>query len=448
MTRTLLALALTALLLGGSTRSVAAQEANCDADDTEKRVKYSLYFENYKAGAYDAALPDLVWILECAPAFGGPNPDDRNFRRAAEIYDSLAVRAQTPEERQENLQQALAIYDNAVSTLQDIGAAVDPYDWLLRKGRFVLRYPEDLTELQAEVDDYFYEAIQLKPEEIGDYYVNYVAGVRANEAITANTPEGKREARAFIETELVPLADDPSYIQEHILPSLISTPREQFDYLYAKYQQNPDGLSDDEVMELFEMNQRFGGEFFANDGEESAALRHALIGKVAELNPTYPVLTSLGRASLDEGNQDQAIEFFERAQQLAENDEQRRDAFYNIALVKEQQGQKATAANYAREALALDGSHAPSLYLIGSLIQSSVGGGDARARAGYWCAADYFNRAAAAASDADLAASARRAAAGANSAAPNSEEYFFLGWRPGQTVQASYGWGNCSTTVR
>lgn len=137
--------------------------------------------------------------------------------------------------------------------------------------------------------------------------------------------------------------------------------------------------------------------------------------------------------------------------EMAEDPMEKRDLNYSIAVLKQQQGQRATAVNFARAALELDGSHAESMYLIGTLIQSSVGRGDARVTAGYWCAADQFSRAASVASsngNSALANDARRAAANAASAGPDAEQYFFLGWQPGQTITASYGWGSCSTRVR
>ncbi len=452
MNRLLLALILlpfAALGLAPAAASAQTADPDCEVEEQEKRVKYSLYYENYKAEAYDAALSDLEWLLACAPAFGGPSPDDRNLRRAVEVYDSLAVR--TPDRRADFLAKAMNVLDTAVPTMQDAGADVDPYYWYIKQGSFLREHPEDFPDRQAEVDDLYLQAIELKPDEVSDYYINYVAGVRAQDALAENTPEAKRGTRIFIEEELMPLADDPSYIEENILSTLISTPREQMDYLVEKYREGGRAaLSDEELEQFFTFVSQLGGEYFETP-EEASALRRELLPLVAELNPTYGRMMSLARAAQEEGDDGQALSFYERAIELAEEDSQRRDVYYTIATVKQEQGQLAAARNYANQALEIDGNHAESLYLIASSVSRSVGRGDARARAGHWCAADRFNRAASAARAAgkdDLARAAAQAAAQSNRAGPTSDEYFFLGWKPGQTISASYGWGSCRTAVR
>lgn len=114
MNRTLTALAFLALLFAGLAPTVFAQSddgVECTDDENERRIHYSLYYESYKAGDYESALPELLWILECAPSFGGPTPDDRNIRRGIEVYDSLAVRADDPAQQQEWIGKALALFE-------------------------------------------------------------------------------------------------------------------------------------------------------------------------------------------------------------------------------------------------------------------------------------------------------------------------------------------------
>ncbi len=439
MTRTFVALASLVLLLLGLAPVVSAQSSDpveCTDDENEMRIHYSLYYESYKAGDYESALPELQWILACAPAFGGPTPDDRNIRRAIETYDSLAVRADDPTLQQEYLGEALTLFDEGASTLKDAGVEVNEYDFVLRKGRFIQAHPELLGDEQGQVYDLYIRAFELQPDSLGDYYINYIAGERTRRAVEADTPEEKAATREFLTGTLQPKADDPAYIQG-LMDSLITTPREQYGFLKKKFQEDPSSLVEEDIKTLYGLNQVEE----LKDPELNTQLRDIIL----EMAPTAGLLRQVASAAAAEGNYDEAQRLYERALELAEDPSEKRDIFYNIAVMKQQQGQLATASNFARKALELDSNHGPSLYIIGSAIASSIRGTDVPSRAAYWCAVDYFNRAA---SDPQVSGAARSAAGTYSRAAPSQEEYFFLGWKPGQTVNASYGWGSCSARVR
>lgn len=444
MTRLLPLLALLLFLVpAASAQTNGAQGVECSDEQNTKAQYYSLYYEAYKAEDYASALPNLEWILTCDPTFG-LTPGDRNYRRGIEIYEALAVASDDPAQQQEYFDRALALFDEAPSTLMDAGVETSEYDWLIRKGRFLQEHAELLADKQAEVVDLYARAFELQPDSLGDYYINYIAGERTRLAREADTPEAKAEARDYLTGTLQPQVEDPAYITG-LLDQLITTPREQYAYLVDKFRGDPSALSDEELSTLYDMNKI--DELAAVNPE----LNDLLVAELLERDPTPELLRSLGGAAMAAGEYTDAQEFYDRAMTMAEDPMEKRDLNYSLALLKQQQGQRATSANYARAALEIDGQHAESLYLLGSLVQASLGGGDARARAGYWCAQDFYNRAASAASakgNSALAADARRAAGNAGRGAPSSEEYFFLGWQPGQTVTASYGWGSCSTTVR
>lgn len=437
---------LTLLFLLGPTASAQTNGTagvECSDDQNTKAQYYSLYYEAYKAEDYESALPNLEWILECDPTFG-LTPGDRNIRRGIEIFAALAEASDDPAEQQAYLDRALGLFDMAPSTLEDAGVATSEYDWTLRKGRFIQENEELLADRQGEVYDLYVRAFELQPDSLGDYYINYIAGERTRRAAEEDTPEAKTSAREYLTSTLQPQVDDPAYITG-LLDNLITTPREQYNFLVGKFRGDPASLSDDELSTLYDMNKIDELE------AENPDLNDLLVAELLERDPTPELLRSLGGAAMAAGEYADAQGFYERAMAMAEDPTVKRDLNYSLGLLKQQQGQRATAANYARAALEIDGQHAESLYLLGSLVQASLGGGDARARAGYWCAVDFYNRAASAANakgNSALAADSRRAAANAGRGAPSSEEYFFLGWQPGQTVTASYGWGSCSTTVR
>jgi len=446
MTRLLLLLA---LLVGATTvapsTAASAQSAapQCTADEQEVRIKYSLYFENFRMEAYEAALPDLEWILACAPGFGGTTQDDRNFRRAVELHEALAEQATDTAERQAHLEQALEYIDTAVPTLEDAGVTVDAYYWTLRRGRFYQTHEGAFPGREQQVCQLYEQAFEMNADELPDFYLQVIAYCRAEDAITGDA-EARRGAREYLEGTLVAQADEASareYIQAQA-DRLITTPREQFAFVYERYQEGgAEALSDGELEEMFTLISQAGADLLGSE-DEARRVRRELLPRVAQLNPTHSRIMSLGSAALADGDRAQAIEFFQQALPMAETSAQRRDIHYNIAVVRQQQGQLGTAANHVREALAVDGNHGPSLFLMGSLIQAGVGS-TMQSRAALWCAADFYSRAASAGVSGAGAAASR-----ASSGAPSSDEYFFQGWRPGQTVTANHGWGSCQARVR
>ncbi len=454
MTRTFAALALFALLFAGLAPTASAQsedEIVCSDDRNEKAIHYTLYYESFKAEDYETALPDLEWILECDPTFTGTTPGDRNLRRAVDLYAALATRTDDPAQQQAYLAEAMTILDEATSILQDAGVEVQPHEYMLRKGRFIQNNSELLADQQDMVYDVYLEAFETAPDSLSDYYINYLASGSASRANNADTPEAKAEARDFITGMLQPKAEDPSYIENTILPTIITTPREQYEYLVKRFREDASSVGDADLNTLYDLNK------IEELSAQNPDLNDLLIAELLTRDPNPRLLMTVGAAAAVKEDYEESERRYMEAMEMAEGMDMTddpmvvRDINYSMAIMKNAQGQRGTAANYARAALDLDASHAESAYLIGTLIQSSVGRGDARVTAGYWCAADQFSRAARIATENGndtLAADARRAAGNAANAGPDPEEYFFLNWQPGQTVTASYGWGSCSTRVR
>ncbi|MDX1438978.1 MAG: hypothetical protein R3284_03655, partial [Rubricoccaceae bacterium] len=111
-----------------------------------------------------------------------------------------------------------------------------------------------------------------------------------------------------------------------------------------------------------------------------------------------------------------------------------------------QQGQRGEAYRMAGRALEIDSSYGPALYIRALVVAGTVNSGTLRGRMAYWCVADLFSRAAAAGGS--TADQARRLAGRYAASGPSREQYFFEGYRAGQSVTTSHGYGSCTTTVR
>jgi len=87
---------------------------------------YALYYEAYKRGEYQKAVPDLRWILENAPL--APRNDDRNLVRAVTLYTELWRRASSDAEKRAYADTLSMIVDQATH-LRNTTDATFVDDW-------------------------------------------------------------------------------------------------------------------------------------------------------------------------------------------------------------------------------------------------------------------------------------------------------------------------------
>ena len=403
--------------------------------DGSIRTNYSLGFENYKNEDYCAALPSLRHIIETDPLFTGGEPDDRNFRRLADTYENLAAMVDSTDQtlRRAYLDSFFVAHDMRKEALENAGLAFDEQADLIARGRFYEIYAADYEDAEQQTFDLYVEAFRLDPNAIDDYYLNYLA---ARSAVDLEQSEAQE-----LLAEMKPYAEDATYL-EAVEASVraggalaFGTPEEQYDALLAAYREGD--RSADLIRRLAFLDTRL----------ERNEVIDELLPLLAEQNPSMDLYRALGSRACRQGDVEQCNTYFEQAAELATSSAERRDVYYQQASANFRAGQSGDAYRIAGRALELDGNHGPSLYLRASVVARATGGGSVQARAGYWCVADLF-RQAANTGDPRIASDARRAAARYSAAGPSSQEYFFLGWRPGQRISASTGYGGCTTTVR
>jgi len=81
------------------------------------RRTYSLYTEDYNNENWESAAPNLRWMLDNAPA--EPFNDDRNYRRAVDLYVGLAEEADDGTDRHAYLDSAAVMLSSAPNTLEE-----------------------------------------------------------------------------------------------------------------------------------------------------------------------------------------------------------------------------------------------------------------------------------------------------------------------------------------
>ncbi len=408
--------------------------AQTEVSDRDKRVHYSLYYENFKNDNFEAALPDLKWILANAPAF--PSEDDRNFDRIVEAYVGLAEAASGEEQQRTYLDSALVYIERAVPVLEEAGAEVNLYEWRLRKGRLIQTHNEVLEDRRDEMIAAYEAAYQAAPDEIDPYYLE-----RILRAFVLN--EDKQGAIAFME-ELRSTRGEEDEVDE-ILDEwgdrIFTGPEERIAYLEGRLEDEPNNT--EAMTELFDLYTQ------TNQRNEASRLANRLL----ETDPSPRIYRTVAQMRLEDNEPQKAFELYEQAVELA-GDSVSAQIYYNMGIAQQQLEQYSRARTYFRQAVDVDPNFGRAYLAIGDLYARAVSQCGANQmqptdQAVYWLATDYYQRASSA--DPSIENAANRKISTYRQYFPSTETLFFEGWEVGQSFSIDYGcyaWIGETTTVK
>lgn len=405
------------------------------------RTNYSMGYENFKNEDWCAALPYLRWVLANDALFTGAEPDERNYRRLVATYEGLAEMADDATVRRTYLDSSLVASDQMYQVMDENDFEYNVHERTLARGRFYETHAAVYPENQSEVYDIYMAAFRMEPDSTDDYYLSYIGRVAAEKA--AAEEMDPREARDLVD-ELIAYADDPTYL-EGVSESFRIEPIEYFADLHEGFRNG--ALDEEETKVLFVMASQMDSLITATYPEiDPDALADELLPIIVEFDPSPDLLAAMGGRECARGNIEECTRYIERAIAMSESSTQKRDLWYSLANRMYSRGNRGTAYTLAGNALQYDSNFGPALYLRASVVARTVNSGTLRGRMAYWCIADLFSRAAAAGGS--TASVARRAANQYAGSGPSSEQYFFEGFRAGQSVTTSHGYGSCTTTVR
>jgi tetratricopeptide (TPR) repeat protein len=414
---------------------VAAQAATTPSEQEIQR-NYSLYFEDFRNGNFERAMPFLNWILKHAPAF--PRDDDRNFRRAIEGYEALAKNATDPAMRRAYLDSALVVMDAAVPTLKKAGAEVDEFVWTVERGRFIHTHAEHFPDRTDEIVDFYRQAYQMAPEKLDVFYVQFII----SDYLRKEDRDGVLAFMAEAEQKYTESAELNDYILQ-VRDSLFRNPADRIEWLEGRLADSPDDM--ELINELFRLYER----------EKDREGMRRLGNRILQMEPSARTFQLLARMYLEDGETARAIELFERALAMGNGLEARelRDLHYNMGVALQEQNRLQQARTSFRRALEADPSFGQAYLNIGDLYVTQVsacGSFDRRDRAVYWLAVDMYERARAV--DSSVASAAAQKIASYRRFFPTADDIFYEpSWTEGGSLRINYGcyaWINESTTVR
>ncbi len=413
--------------------TVQAQPAAAQTapEEQEKLVKYSLYYEDFKNGNYESALPNLRWILENAPAFHGPGRlSDVNYERAIALYDSLASKTGS----RDWLDSALVLFDNAVPVLTEAGAEVDEYLWTFNKARFIQNHAEQLPDLQDEALVLYRKAYDLAPDRIQPYYIYLL--------IQDYAAEDKQKAIDFmedVEQKFQGNEEVIGYITQ-VRNSLFTSPEERMAFLEEQLEKNP---NDTEIVrELFEIYQELG----------ERDKMYEIGERLNSMEPSVETLRILANLRLGDGEPKAAYDMLQQMTSMPGYKPIAEDQ-YNMGVAQQQMGSLSRARQHFREAIKLNPNFGRAYIGIGDLYVTAVSECSStferEDRAVYWLATDYYERARQV--DPSVANMAETKIRSYRRSFPDQEALFFKGWKVGDSYAVNYGcyaWIGENTTVK
>ena len=410
------------VLLAGLAVPAAAQTNGDAPSDQDKAIHYSLYYENYKNAGYEDALPDLLWILDHAPGY--PSNNDRNFERAVVLYDSLAARADSPEETRQWLDSALVIFDTAVPRLEAIGAEVDAFIWTRDKGRFIQSHRDALSDREAEAFEAYRAMYEMDAMRTDPYYIQIIVnGLLRDQDFGGvfDMLDDIISRRGDDERVTTIVNQSKTYILENF-------PEELKDWLEDQITSNPD-----DVTLRLEALQIYTELDYEDESLETVEVLLEMANGAAADQFDDELLKRLYREALnayvEAGATAEARGAFDKLQELGAD--LKAQDYFNMGSIQQQSDNFGAARNYYRQALEVDPNFTKAKQAIPNLYAtaaSSCGVTTREDKAVYWLIADAY-----------ASAGMGSQAATYLKYAPNAEDIFYTDkWTVGGTTSVSY----------
>ncbi len=348
--------------------SLKAQvELNWPEDKAKAQTEYTLMNDLINSDQEAKALPHWSWLYKNAPDLD--NTSFSLYKQGEKIFNTLVKETEDKE-----LQ--MAYQDSALLNLQErIDRGDDKKDVMNRMGYFLFPYWINRAEKRAELLAKYKEILELNGNDA--YYINakyyfktayynVETGAKltdeqlieaydfVNSIVEFNLNKGDKNADKWqavkneIDNDFAKLVDiDCDFINKNWVP---------------KFKENPEDLK--------MAKKIFAGMLSAKCTDNPIWLE---AGELINKNePNFGLAKNLGRRFQSEGNYDKALQYFERAVELANSAEDKGEINYYIALTYYQKGSKSTARNYAFQSINADPGKAKDAYsLIGDLYMNS-----------------------------------------------------------------------------
>ncbi len=389
-----------------------------DSIDVAKE-KNALYTDMMNSGNYAAASKALDWLL-----INTPDLNSSIYINGAKIFEGLAEKEKDAAKRAEYEQKALSMYDNRIKYFGDEAAVLN------RKANAAYGFYKDDKSKYKELFELFKKTVEVNGTDIFDGNLLYYMVVTHKYKRSSN---GLTDEQVFeIYSDIMGIVDQKNDAGKPVNPKITDT----IDKLLTSTVDVDCNFIEEKLGPKFRETKdvKLGKKIFSLMLAQKCTdspLAIEVAETINETDPDFGIAKFIAAKYQGEKNFDKAVEFYEKAISLTEDNTKKADVYLSIAKINQVRGQKVAARASAREALKNDPSMSDAYTLIGDLYLTSFEdckGGESRVKdyAVYIAAYNMYQRA----GNSEMMAKAKEVF-------PSIEDIFNENYEEGQTVQVN-----------
>ncbi|MEQ8626634.1 hypothetical protein [Ekhidna sp.] len=329
------------------------------------KEKNVLYTDALKAKNYQAAVAPLNWLLTNTPDL---NPSI--YINGIKVYEGLAEKATDPAKKEQYIQKALELHDKRMEVYPE-----DEADIIDRKATFAYKFYGKNKAKYPYLYDLYSQAFEANGADMNSgnlvaymlvVYKHRVAGGPLSDEDVINHYSSISEA---LNEQKGRVTGDKKKRYDKMLDQVDKILTATKVEISCDFVEEKLGPKLDQGNDLNMAKKIFGLMLKGKCLDSPLALKAA--GIVQENEPTYGVAKFMAQKNAQDGNDTQAIEFFQEAAGLTDDNSEKAEMYVSIARIQMKNGQKPTARNSARRALSFDPSYSDAYKVIGDLYMSS-----------------------------------------------------------------------------
>ncbi len=369
-------------ILGLALLSPNLSQANTYSEDCEANL--SVYYEYYKNKNYADAYKPWSWVYRNCP-------DSRKsiYIHGPRIVEYQIKKAEDPAVKEAYIDTLLAIYDQRLQYFPEKEGYV-----LGQKGTDMFLYRRDSLDQAFKLLAKSYELEQNKTSaSVLTYY--FQAAIKMYEAERLTKPEMIEiydNAAAVVGYNLENQSEKKKKYYQSASDNIeiLFAPVASCDDLIELYAENFEGMKDD--ADKLNRAARMMNKKKCTDNQTFFKISNTLF----ELDPSASAAANLGRMSLSKKQYNKAIDYYTKAVEMADNDQDKASYLFGLASAESQLKRYSSAREHALQALAIRPDWGDPYMLIGYMYAENAGkcgSNDFERKAVYWAALEKFRKA-------------------------------------------------------
>ncbi|MEP1035665.1 hypothetical protein [Ekhidna sp.] len=329
------------------------------------KEKNVLYTDAKNAKNFKSAVPPLEWLLENTPDL---NPSI--YINGAKIYQALGKKEKDAAKKESYIQRGLELHDKRIEYYPE-----DKADIMDRKSIYAYGFYSKTKEKYPYLYEVYSEAFELNGANMNSgnlvAYMNVVYKYRfsGGDLSDEQVIEIYSAISDALEKQKSRVSGDNKKKYDNMMGNVDKLLTATGVEISCTFVEEKLGPKLDEGNDLNMAKKIFGLMLKGKCLDSPLALKAA--GIVQDNEPTFGVAKFMAQKNGQDGNDAKAIEYFQEAAGLTDDNGEKAEMYVNIARIQMKNGQKSTARNSARRALSFDPSYKDAYKLIADLYMGS-----------------------------------------------------------------------------